>query len=251
MCQFASLVLTRDKEFWSHRIDSHEELINFHQLHADGVRGPNVLRVEIVPSDNFLAQSTWRYRVDQDVFPEWHDPAANERRARAALSRRLSAWHWQRVFQFLTEIKTSVPWFQPDGKAEPSWKLYTAGTWANAKAAARAAVRGAAWNAAGIAARTAAGIAARDVVGGAAWDAARIAAWIAARDAAGDVVGGAAKDAAWDAQLMTSIIICHGLPLDQQHIDHVRKRWQVWQKGYALLCDVDGQLYVYAAEEGL
>ena len=36
--------------------------------------------------------------------------------------------------------------------------------------------------------------------------------------------------------------------LGKKHIDHANARWEVWQKGYALLCDVQGVLYVYAAE---
>ena len=84
----------------------------------------------------------------------------------------------------------------------------------------------AAWNAASNAARNAALISAWDT----AWDAARDAAW----------------DAAWDAALYAGIvIICADLPIEQKHIDHIRRRWSVWEAGYGVLCDVDGVLYCY------
>jgi hypothetical protein len=35
----------------------------------------------------------------------------------------------------------------------------------------------------------------------------------------------------------------------EKHLAHTKARWEVWQKGYGLLCDVDGVLYVYAVEK--
>jgi hypothetical protein len=55
--------------------------------------------------------------------------------------------------------------------------------------------------------------------------------------------------AAGDAALKARIMVCDGLPLDEQHRIHVNARWEVWQKGYCLLCDVAGVLYVYAKED--
>jgi len=76
----------------------------------------------------------------------------------------------------------------------------------------------------------------------AAWDAARG----AARDAAWGAARGAARDAARDAELKVQTdFICDGLDIDQRHRDHAEARWNVWRKGYGLLCDVDGVLYVY------
>jgi hypothetical protein len=71
----------------------------------------------------------------------------------------------------------------------------------------------------------------------------------AARAAARDAARAAARAAAWDAagaaELYSQMLICDGLPLAQKHIDHIAARWNVWQKGYCLLCDVGGVLYVY------
>lgn len=74
----------------------------------------------------------------------------------------------------------------------------------------------------------------------------RVAAWHAARVAAGV----AALDASRDAALWASVLVCQGLRLEQRHIDRARARMDVWRRGYGLLCDVDGVLYVYAGLEG-
>ena len=68
--------------------------------------------------------------------------------------------------------------------------------------------------------------------------AARAAAWAAARAAAGDA-----------ALLAQCLIVADRI--DRKHLNHAKDRMRVWRRGYCLLCDVDGVLYVYAAvEEG-
>ena len=89
MCKFASFVLTKDREFWSDTSDSHEQIIAENNLHADGARGPNVLRVELSPTDKIKvwpSLKAWAYKVDQDRMPEWFDAATAEKRARTALA---------------------------------------------------------------------------------------------------------------------------------------------------------------------
>ncbi len=85
MCQAASFVLTKDKVFFSLESDSHESIIEENKLHDDGASGPNILRVEIVPTIWEPPSENWKYRVDQDTIPKWSDPGEDERRARAAL----------------------------------------------------------------------------------------------------------------------------------------------------------------------
>ena len=63
--------------------------------------------------------------------------------------------------------------------------------------------------------------------------AARAAAWAAARDAAGD------------ARLKSCVIVSW---LKNEHSIHAEKRMEVWRKGFCLLCDVNGVLYVYATK---
>jgi hypothetical protein len=148
--------------------------------------------------------------------------------------------------QFVTDIRR-ITYFQPDGQPLGQWLLFTAKTWV----AAWVAARNAAWNAARNAAWDAARVAARN----AAWDAARVAArdaaWDAARDAAWDAAWNAARDAAWnaarDAALYAAVqIVCADLDIDTDLRAHVEARLEVWRKGYGLLCDIDGRLYVYA-----
>jgi hypothetical protein len=151
-------------------------------------------------------------------------------------------------------IYTEIPntrFFKPDGNPKKEWKIFYADTWGAAWGAARYAARGAAWGAAWGAARDAARDAARYATRDAAWGAAWDAAWGAARDAA----WGAARDAAWgaarDATLISDYIITSDLKVKdrEKHLAHTKARWEVWQKGYGLLCDVDGVLYVYAVEK--
>ena len=88
MCKFASFVLTKDKVLWVPDNDSHEEIISKHNLHADGARGTNILRVEITPSDTqteFTDYASWVYRIDQDTRPSWFDAEYDEKRVREEL----------------------------------------------------------------------------------------------------------------------------------------------------------------------
>jgi hypothetical protein len=39
--------------------------------------------------------------------------------------------------------------------------------------------------------------------------------------------------------------ICADLPVEQRHRNYIEARMNVWRKGYGVLCDVDGILYVY------
>ena len=82
--------------------------------------------------------------------------------------------------------------------------------------------------------------AARDAAMDAAWDAAWDVAWDAAMDADMD----AARYAAWDAALYSTAIVSNW-KFAEKHKTHIKKRMEVWQKGYGLLCDVGGKLYVY------
>jgi hypothetical protein len=139
---------------------------------------------------------------------------------------------WHAVERFVTEEIPATSFGKPDGQPDPKWRLFTAPA------------RDAAWDAAWDAARAAARDAAWDAAGDAVWAAARAAAGAAAGDAEGD----AARAAARAAELYARMLVCDGLPLAQTHRDHIEARWRVWRKGYSLLCDVDGILYVYGVQ---
>jgi len=113
----------------------------------------------------------------------------------------------------------------------------------------------AAWAAARDAARDAAWAAARAAAWAAAWDAARAAAraaaWDAARDAAWDAVRDAARDAAWDAAGAAELYVLVKLApsIEPKHLAHAEARTEVWRRGYALRCDVNGKLCVYGVKK--
>ena len=91
MCKFASFVLTKDREFYSETGDSHSDIIDDNYLHEWGVGGPNIVKVEISPTDKIKVWPSlkeWEFVIDQDVLPEWADKETCEKRTRAALQRR-------------------------------------------------------------------------------------------------------------------------------------------------------------------
>jgi hypothetical protein len=121
---------------------------------------------------------------------------------------------WAAAKRFVREDIPAVPWLQPDGNPDPSWRVFSAESWAAAGTAA----------------------------GAAAWD--------AAGAAAGDAARAAARAAAWDAATYVLVHCVSGdLAVSQERRDRAAARWEVWRKGYALLCDADGVLFVYAGQE--
>ena len=139
---------------------------------------------------------------------------------------------WDDAEKFIKEEIPNIPYFNPDGKPKKEWRVFPN----------RAAALDAALDAAMDAAWDAASDAARDATRDAAWDAA----WDAARDSALGAARDATRDAAWDAALFVAAeYICRGTKLARKHREHARKRMEVWRKGYGLLCDVGGGLFVY------
>jgi hypothetical protein len=65
-------------------------------------------------------------------------------------------------------------------------------------------------------------------------------------DAARDAARNAAMDAAVYARCLFSLRL---KGFDRKHFLHARARMQVWRKGYALYCDVNGKLFVYAKKQ--
>ncbi len=152
--------------------------------------------------------------------------------------------YWPKVEQFICDLG-NIQWFRPDGRPNPEWRLFTAPTLSAARDAAWATARAiawdAAWDAAWAAARATARATAREAVWAAARATARATAWTATRDAA--------RDAAWAAADKAAFLTVADLDVDPKHHAVIDQRWAVWQKGYCLLCEIDGVLYVYAREE--
>jgi hypothetical protein len=66
----------------------------------------------------------------------------------------------------------------------------------------------------------------------------------AAGAAAGAAARAAARAAAGDAALLSRCIVVSD-KLDKKYMAHALARWDVWKRGYGLLCDVNGVFYVY------
>ena len=111
MCDHFSGWLLRDETKWSPRSNSHTGLVEIHQLHIDGARGPNGVKFQILPPKNWETWedlATWRVQFDQDQFPEWFDRAECEARARAvAATARSIDPVWWRV---MTAASRNVDW---------------------------------------------------------------------------------------------------------------------------------------------
>ena len=167
---------------------------------------------------NWIVTNGVIYRVEiegdtvgdiDDVEKERKIAARRARLTRVVTRAECPDW-WQETQAFIDELPV-LPWLRPDGNPDPTWQLFP--TWSAARSAARSAAESAAWSAARSAARSAA--------------------W------------GAARSAARSAVLTTTALICSDLSLAPEHLDYTTARMNVWRKGYGLLYDVDGILYVY------
>lgn len=233
MCNFWSAVLMRNGEvLWDPETSSHECIIEKYGLDDRKLKDRDCVRFEISPRRILgiasKRRSDWRFKLDEpETVPDWYanDERANERRCweawEAAMRQTLWKLNLDAFKATMTEI-AGIHYLDMHAEPLPPWHVSRGWTWS------------AAWDAA----RDAVCAAAKD----AAWDAAWAAAWAAARDAA----WAAAQDAAWDAALLC---ICRLAPgLDPKHLAHAETRMEVWRRGWALLCDVDGKLYVYGKE---
>jgi hypothetical protein len=97
MCEFASFVLTKDREYWHPTSHSHENIISHHKIEHLDSTVTGLVRVEITPNNEDIKNlDSWVFRVDQDIFPAWtfHRDPVLERRTREALARRAEAELW-------------------------------------------------------------------------------------------------------------------------------------------------------------
>ena len=94
MCAPASLVVTKDKVFWSAKSDSHEEIIREFGLCDEVANRITLVRVEITPPNGDMSRplDEWQYRVDEanpSYLPEWFvkNESKHEGRAKDALKK--------------------------------------------------------------------------------------------------------------------------------------------------------------------
>lgn len=156
-----------------------------------------------------------------------------------------------KAFAFVDTVK-NIPFFKPTKPPKPEWKFFE--TWdaawrASQRMVSRDKARKAAWNAAQSASLDVVRV--KEV-----WIEVLNTLYSMALDSVLDKKMGMVRLVDWDIadslprdmELMVQVEICDNLSLDQKHITCAKNRWEVWQMGYALLCEVDDVLYVYKRE---
>ena len=112
MCQLKSGILLKDRVFIPD-YDSHEDMLKELKIEdtEDNARRLFV-RVELVPPDDnvFTPVSEWKYRVDQDILPDWYVPEVDEKRMRDAVAE----WAKEHIHigEKIEEIKSGLHWIK-------------------------------------------------------------------------------------------------------------------------------------------
>ena len=208
MCRPASFVLTETEALWSEKSDSHEEIIEEHNLPDAGLP-PEILRVEIVPpAGNWLAAlSEWEYHIDQDVTPAWHDSAVDEKRTRRAL---ISWAEKKLITEGKHEIKDDRLVYATGSSSVVAWGSSRVEAWGSSRVVARESSRVVAressrveaWGSSSVVARESSSVEARDSSSVEAWDSSSVEAWgssrVVARDSSRVVARNSSSVVAWD-----------------------------------------------------
>ncbi len=100
MCRPASMIVTKQKVFWSEKTESHHEIITeFNLRETDARKQINLVPIEIIPPNNDFSApvSKWEFHIDFAGFnrelPDWFDENKAEKECRAALK----YWKKQKV----------------------------------------------------------------------------------------------------------------------------------------------------------
>ena len=110
MCQLKSGILLKDRVFIPD-YDSHEDMLKELKIEdtEDNARRLFV-RAELVPpnDDVFTQVSEWKYRVDQDILPDWYVPEVDEKRVRDAVAE----WAKEHIHvgEKIEEITSGLHW---------------------------------------------------------------------------------------------------------------------------------------------
>lgn len=108
MCQFKSCIILKDRVFVPD-YDSHSEMLEELNIKDTFENASNLfIRAEILPADGeFSDVMGWKFRVDQDILPDWYVPDMDESRAKEAVA------EWMKVRTLSEgshEVKDGV-WF--------------------------------------------------------------------------------------------------------------------------------------------
>jgi len=96
MCRPASMILAKERVYWSKFSDSHEDIRDEFKVREMVANNIVSVNVEISPpkQDYSIPLEKWVYRVDQDLLPKWYNAGECEERTRKALK----DWHRAKVF---------------------------------------------------------------------------------------------------------------------------------------------------------
>ena len=88
MCKLKSGILLKDLVFIPD-YDSHEDMLGELKIKDTEENAKRLfVRAELIPpnDDVFTPVSEWKYRVDQDILPDWYVPEVDEKRMRDAVA---------------------------------------------------------------------------------------------------------------------------------------------------------------------
>ncbi len=162
----------------------------------------------------------------------------------------------QKLIGFIYKEIPKTKFFKPDGKPDKEWEIFYGSNWdlalESALAEAWRVTRGSAWLPEWVLEKKSlwdsAMSSASIYIWNATWGLERESARLVVRSAAKNSVYELAKDAVWDAVLYSEYILVNDIQFEgkENGMAQANARWKVWQKGYGLLCDIDGVFYVYA-----
>jgi hypothetical protein len=87
MCNFFSLVATKDNIYYDITLDSHSDIIEKFKIKEKTGENFNVCKIEITPpkGDVFLNPEDWIFRIDEEIIPDWIDKIKTESKVRVIL----------------------------------------------------------------------------------------------------------------------------------------------------------------------
>ena len=112
MCQLKSGILLKDRVFIPD-YDSHENMLKELKIEDTEDNAKRLfVRAELVPPDDnvFTPVSEWKYRVDQDILPDWYVPEVDEKRMRDAVAE----WAKEHIHigEKIEEITSGLHWIK-------------------------------------------------------------------------------------------------------------------------------------------
>lgn len=212
--------------------DSHSSITCYYKLDDDGVN-----KFEYNPFSDKLV-------LDGKTICEWDEKTIREQLA--GIDWQPIAGDVEGVRAFIRGLK-DIPWFKPDGTVEDSEEIKVFETWDVAMDAAMGAAMKADWDAAVDSVWDAMWYATLSAARNTAMDAAMDATWSATWDVVWyDAIWDVIKAAAWTTAYYCSMFyVCGDLKIAEKHREHIRKRFEIWQHGYGVFCDVNGIIYAY------